>query len=216
MVFKSVSQIQKALPEVLHIAMFYNNGTIYQTTIDQEYNIPKLGEYIAEALNQLRKVYETCNFRLVDYKKLIFETDEISTIILKLGEDSNLAMFFKKELDINQKLKSIHRYIKKIEELIDVDKVELEFQELERINQELKKLNEELNFKQEKIKELEEKQVLLDPEIDKVELKENIKKLQELNEEYRLLNQECEIKKNEMISIREAIEEERKKKIEIL
>ena len=98
MVFKSVSRIQKALPEVLHVAMFYNNGTIFQTTIDQQYNIPKLGEHMAEALNHLRKVYETCNFTLIDYKKLIFETDEISIILLKLGEDSNLALFFKKEM----------------------------------------------------------------------------------------------------------------------
>ena len=213
MVFKSIAQIQKALPEVLHVAMFYNNGTIYQTTIDQEYNIPKLGEHIAEALNHLRKVYKICDFSLIDYTKLIFETDEISIIILKLGEDSNLALFFKKEMDIDQKIKSIHRYIKKIEELIDVDKVQLEFQELEKIDKELKKLNADLQEKQQEIKKLEEKQELLDPETSKDEIKENVNKIQELNEECKILNQESEKKQTEMSIIREAIEEERKKKM---
>lgn len=211
MVFKSVLRIQKALPEVLHVAMFYNNGTIFQTTIGQQFNIPKLGEHIAEALNHLRKVYETCNFTLDDYKKLIFETDDISTIILKLGEDSNLALFFKKEIDIDQKLHSIRRYIKKIEELIDVDKVQLEFQELEKIENDLKKLNRDLQEKQQQIKELEEKQGLLEPETSKDEIKDIVKKIQELNEECKILNQESEKKQTEIRFIRDAIEEEREK-----
>jgi len=211
MVFKSVSRIQKALPEVLHIAMFYNNGTIFQTTIDQQFNIPKLGEHIAEALNHLRKAYQICNFNLVDYKKLIFETDEISTIILKLGEDSNLALFFQKELDIDQKLKSIRRYIKKIEELIDVNYFELEFQELVRIDDELKKLKEDFNTKQAQIKILEEKQSILDPEADKEEIKENSKKIQGMNEECKFLTQECEIKEKKIAALRQSIEEEKGK-----
>lgn len=213
MVFKSVSRIQKALPEVLHIVMFYNNGTIFQTTMDQQFNIPKLGENIAEALNHLRKLYEFCNFNIVDYKKLIFETDEISMIILKLGEDSNLALFFQKELDINQKLKSIRRYIKKIEELIDVNYAELGFHELLRIDDELKKLKENLSIKQELIKQIKEKRDLLDPETAIEEIKDQEKKLQELNEECRRLTQECEIKEKEMENIRKSIEEEREKNI---
>ena len=143
MVLRSVKNIKDALPEVIHVVMFYNNGTVYQSSFDQHYNVPKLGEHLAEALNQIFKVYETCNFGFSDYKKLIFETNKISVIILKLGEDSNIALFFEKEHDINQKLKSIRRYIKKIEELIDMDQSEIETQEKQvmkdRLSNELKK-----------------------------------------------------------------------------
>ena len=94
MVLKSIKRIKDALPEVIHIVMFYNNGTVFQSTFDQQINIPKLGEHLAEALNQVFKSYEICNFSFSAYKKLIFETDKMSSIILKLGEDSNIALFF--------------------------------------------------------------------------------------------------------------------------
>lgn len=126
MVLNSVKRIKEALPEVIHVVMFYNNGTVFQCTFDQQYNIPKLGEHLAEALNQVFKVYETCNFDYSEYKKLIFETNRISVIILKLGEESNIALFFEKEMDIDQKLKSIRQYIKRIEKLIDMDQSEIE------------------------------------------------------------------------------------------
>jgi len=131
MVFKNIKRIQTALPEVLHIVMFYNNGTIFQTTFEQDINIPKLGENIAEILSHVQKLYEICNFDLVDYKKLIFETENISLIIIKLGENSNLGLFFKKEEDKDLKLNAIRRYLSRIEELIDMDKAELERQALE-------------------------------------------------------------------------------------
>ncbi len=121
MVLRSVKRIKEVLPEVEHIVMFYNNGMVFQCTFDQHYNVPKLGEHLAEAVNQFHRIYETCSFDYNNYKKLIFETDKISVIILKLGEESNIALFFKKEIDINQKLQSIRRYIKRIEKLIDMD-----------------------------------------------------------------------------------------------
>jgi len=126
MVLNSVKRIKEVLPEVEHIVMFYNNGMVFQCTFDQHYNVPKLGEHLAEAVNQFYRIYETCGFDFSDYKKLIFETDKISMIIFKLGEDSNIALFFKKEIDIDQKLKSIRRYIKKIEKLIDMDLSEVQ------------------------------------------------------------------------------------------
>ena len=57
MVWKNVKLIQAALPEVIHVAMFYNNGTIFDTTFEQSVNIPKLGEHLAELLNQMRRIY---------------------------------------------------------------------------------------------------------------------------------------------------------------
>ncbi|TFF87735.1 MAG: hypothetical protein EU548_09845 [Promethearchaeota archaeon] len=211
MVFKSVQRIKEALPEVIHIAMFYNNGTIFQTTIEQNFNIPKLGEHIAEALNHLRKVYEICNFNLEEYKKLIFETENISIIILKLGEDSNLALFLKKEIDINQKLKSIRRYIKKIEELIDTDKADLEFQELEKNEDALKNLKVKLKDKQELIQTLEQELTDLAEETSKEKIKEISKQIQDYSEECRIISQEIEDKKTTIAQIKQKIEEERTK-----
>ena len=126
MVLNSVKRIKEVLPEVIHVVMFYNNGTVFQCTFDQQYNIPKLGEHLAETLRQVFEVYKACNFDYSEYKKLIFETDKISVIILKLGEESNIALFFEKEMDIDQKLKSIRKYVKRIEELIDMDQSEIE------------------------------------------------------------------------------------------
>ncbi len=139
MVFKNIKRIQTALPEVLHIVMFYNNGIIFQTTFEQDINIPKLGENIAKMLSHVQKLYEICNFDLVDYKKLIFETENISLIIIKLGENSNLGLFFKKEEDKDLKLNAIKRYLSRIEELIDMDKAELEMKSFEEKEEDNKK-----------------------------------------------------------------------------
>ena len=211
MVFKSVKHIKEALPEVIHIAMFYDNGTIFQTTIDQQYNIPKLGEHIAEALNQFRKVYEICNFNLGEYKKLIFETEDISTIILKLGEESNLALFLKKEIDINQKLKSIRRYIKRIEELIDMPQIEIKFQELEKEEDLLKDLQSKLKSKEISLQNYEDELNSYDEMIDKDKIKEISKEILVVSEECKILKQEIEEKQSNLIQIRADIEQERNK-----
>lgn len=154
MVFKNIQRIKAALPEVKYVAMFYNNGTIFQTTFEQEINIPKLGENLAEVLNHIKKLYEICNYNFEDYKKVIFETDDISIIILKLGEDSNIALFFKKEEEKELKLTAIKRYMNRIEELIDMDEKELIIQEIIAKEEEIKHLKEDLSIKKEEIKKL--------------------------------------------------------------
>ena len=148
MVFKNIQRIQAALPEVKHIAMFYNNGIIFQTTFEQEINIPKLGENLAEILNHAKKLYDISNYNFENYKKIIFETDDMSIIILKLGEDSNLALFFKKEEEKELKLTAIKRYITRIEELIDMDERELIIQQIIAKEEEIKQLKESLNEKE--------------------------------------------------------------------
>ena len=55
-VLKNITRIKNALPEVLHVAMFYNNGIVFQTTLEQEINIPKLGENLAEVLSHIKKL----------------------------------------------------------------------------------------------------------------------------------------------------------------
>ena len=210
MVWKNVKRIKAALPEVIHVAMFYNNGTVFDTTFEQKINIPKLGEYLAELLNQMRNVYETCSYSLEKYSKLIIETDDISIIVLKLGEESNIALFFKKEVDETLKLKSIKRYITKIEELIDADKFDLLMQEMETKEEILKNLLKSLISKQDQINELKIKLETYDETL-KHEAKEITKEIGGLEHEYNELELEIEFKEKEVKDLREKIEEEKKK-----
>ncbi|TFG22974.1 MAG: hypothetical protein EU529_08945 [Promethearchaeota archaeon] len=192
--------------------MFYNNGTIFDTTFEQNINIPKLGEHLAELLNQMRKIYETCSYSLEKYSKLIIETEDISVIILKLGEDSNIALFFKKEKEEGLKLKSIKRYITKIEELIDADKFDLLVQEMETKEGILKNLEKTLITKQDQLNMLKNKFETIDETL-KHETKEISKDIEDLEHSCTELQMEIEIKEKEVGEIAEKIEGERKKEL---
>ncbi|TFG03180.1 MAG: hypothetical protein EU540_00105 [Promethearchaeota archaeon] len=192
--------------------MFYNNGTVFDTTFDYNINIPKLGEHLAELLNQMRKIYETCSYSLEKYSKLIIETDDISVIILKLGEDSNIVLFFKKEKEEGLKLKPIKRYITKIEELIDADKFDLLVQEMETKEGILKNLKKTLISKRDQLNILKSKFETID-ETSKNEIKEISKEIEDLESSCSELQMEIEIKEKEVEEITEKIEIERKKEL---
>lgn len=178
MIEKTIERIKKTLPEVEHVVMFYNDGTVFHTTFDKTINIPKLGENISETLAYIQKIYENSKYDLVDYRKLIFDTDNTSLIILKLGENSNLALFFKKKIrNVERKIRSIHRDIEMAEDLLDVDRAELVEQELENKESQLMELKLQMgsqNYKmitlQEYQKEVsnDEKKKTVAKEVDKV------------------------------------------------
>jgi len=202
MVFKNITRIKTALPDVVHIIMFYNNGTIFQTTFEQDINIPKLGELLAKALDKVRKLNDICKFKSNDYKKLIFEMEEVTIIILKLGEDSNIALIFKNEDSKEINLTPIKRYLSRIEELIDMDKNELVLKKILSKEEEsialetlLKKKAEELDLIKEKLKNASE-------EVYK----------EKLTKECDLLEQECRKLKDEEVKIKNEL---RNLKIEI-
>jgi predicted regulator of Ras-like GTPase activity (Roadblock/LC7/MglB family) len=155
MVFKNINRIKNALPEVKHVAMFYDNGTIFQTTFEQDINIPKLGENLAEVLNNMRQLYDICRIKLNTYEKIIFETNNLSIMILKLGEESNIALFFEKEEDETLKISAIRRYLAKIEDLVDMDRNDILFQEILSKEEELKKNQEKLKIVETELKGLE-------------------------------------------------------------
>ena len=207
MVFKNIQRIKKAMPEVLHVVMYYNNGTVFQTTFEQSTNIPKLGENLAEILEHIKKLYELCNFRFEKYDKLIFETDEISTIVLKLGEDSNIALFFKKEEDINLKLTAIKRYLTRIESLVDMDEKELLIQEILAKEEELTTLKTNLQSKQEFLSEkhISREQI---KEENKEEFNLITKEIQILQDEISIINLNIDNLSKEITSFREKIERE--------
>ncbi|MFW9948445.1 MAG: coiled-coil domain-containing protein [Candidatus Odinarchaeota archaeon] len=203
MVFKNINRIQAALPEVIHIAMFYNNGTIFQTTFEQDINIPKLGDSLAKVLKNIRNIYQICNFTTNDYKKIIFETEDVSIIILKLGEESNLALFFRSEEGKDLNLTPIKRYLTRIEELIDMDKKELILHEILSKEEESKELQIQLLKKDQELKELQEKS---DKETSEEEAKKFKKELSDLNEEYNKIKETIENLDSEIKLLKEEIE----------
>ncbi|MFW9773100.1 MAG: hypothetical protein ACFFEO_13175 [Candidatus Thorarchaeota archaeon] len=209
MVFKNIQRIKATLPEVQHIVMFYNNGMIYQTTFEQEINIPKLGENLAEILSHIRKLYEICNYTLEDYKKIIFETHDTSIIILKLGEDSNIALFFRKEEDHELRLTAIKRYMNRIEELIDMDEKELILQEILTKEEDIRHLKEIIREKKDQIDNLRLGLKLVDE--DEVENKEITKEIDYLEGECIDLTKDIEEKYNEIDQLKEKIEKDHKK-----
>jgi len=206
MVFKNILRIKAALPEVKHVAMFYNNGTIFQTTFEQDINIPKLGENLAEILNHTRKLYEIVNYPFEAYKKIIFETNDMSIIILKLGEESNIALFFKKEEEKELKLTAIKRYITKIEDLVDMDEGELIVKEIIAKEEEIKNLRDILQEKANKIEKLKNEINDITKGIIEGDEKRITKELSELNLECINLNRELEKKQIELEQERQKIE----------
>ncbi|MFX0081988.1 MAG: hypothetical protein ACFE94_09570 [Candidatus Hodarchaeota archaeon] len=205
-----MQRIKAALPEVKHVVMFYNNGTIFQTTFEQDINIPKLGENLAEVLNHIRRLYEICNFTFEDYNKIIFETDDMSIIILKLGEDSNIALFFKKEEEKELKLTAIKRYMTRIEELIDMDEGELIIQEIIAKEEEVKHLKELLHEKKEKIEKFGKELKEIDEGTIEGDIKEITKKLDDLDLECGDLNHEIEKRDIEIEQLKEKIHKSHK------
>ncbi len=213
MVQKTIDRIRKALPEVEHIAMFFDDGTVFQTTFEQfeeSVNIPKLGDDLADILSSFKKLYEVCNYDFKNYNQLLFDTESVDVLILKLGENSNLALFFRKlvvdgELQIN----TIQKYVTKIEKLIDIGQMDLIERNIRRKDRDLKHLYENMDEKLEKQKEL---QTLLGASksdisnIEKIELE-----IRELTDGIKKLEVEKEQSVEEISQIKDklVLEEER-------
>lgn len=206
MVFKNISRIKATLPEVMHIVMFYDNGTIFQTTFEQDINIPKLGENLAEVLNHMRKLYEISQIPLKSYEKVIFETDNASIMILKLGEESNIALFFKNEEDESLKISRIRRYLKRIEELIDMDKREIILQEILTKEENLKRLEEKSIEIQEKIKNIREKVFEINKDIPDQKMDLLTNEFEKMKMAIINLKNEISILKNELLKKSNGIE----------
>lgn len=134
MVLHDIKLLMKKIPEIENIVTFYDDGTVFQTTFDNnEVNIPKLGSDLASILS-LFKGLETKN-DFTDYSKIIYDGLQVSLIIFKGGEQSNVALFFKRELtDFEIQNLHIRSYIDRIHELIDYDRNSLLEKEKEKKN----------------------------------------------------------------------------------
>jgi hypothetical protein len=208
MVFKTIARIKAALPDVIHIIMFYNDGTIFQTTFEQNINIPKLGEFLARIINKVRKVNDICKFKPNSYKKLIFEMEEITIIIVKLGEYSNIALFFSNESSKEINLTPIKRYLVKIEDLIDMDKKELIMKQILDKEEESKILESHLNQKSEELNRIKIKIEELFPSIETEKLK---KEYNTADRDFQKLKDDLDKIKLEILNLRSEIEKVQKR-----
>ncbi|MFW9994053.1 MAG: coiled-coil domain-containing protein [Candidatus Odinarchaeota archaeon] len=186
-ILMNIERIKKALPEVEHVVMFYDDGTVFKTTFDKPVNIPKLGENISAILTHVRSMYGISNYKVKgDIQKLVIETGDVDVIILKLGEESNLALFFRKSTEEGGlQIDSVKHYIEKIEDLLDIDLIELLKQEIESKVKHLDELYLQAQETQSKLEEQQSLQGQLGTETDKEEIKEISHEIKELNEKIR-------------------------------
>jgi len=147
---RNIQRITEKLPEIKHIVMFYDDGTVFQTTFNEPINIPEIGKNLAQSLKHMEGLFETAQIELKHFSKLIYETENYLVIILRLGEGSNLALFFDKGQE-EPNISSIRRYLYRIEDLIDTDKLDLERHALEEKRGKLSVLKQEYTGKLEQI-----------------------------------------------------------------
>lgn len=143
---RNIERLKDIFPDLLHIAMFYDNGTVFKTTFEQPLNIPQIGENLTQTLKHIETLIELCKLENREYTKLIYEAKNLVIIILKLGEQSNLALFFRKG-ESEPEMAAIKKYLLEIEKLIDTDKVELDKQELGTLTKEMNELEDEIKVK---------------------------------------------------------------------
>ncbi|MEE9409799.1 MAG: hypothetical protein V3V41_02625, partial [Candidatus Heimdallarchaeota archaeon] len=215
MVLKTIERIRRTLPEVEHIVMFYNDGTVYQTTFEQfeeSVNIPKVGEDLSKILSSFRGLYDLCNYKYKGYHQILFDTDDIDIIVIKLGEDTNLALFFRKTVEEGEiHIESIQKYITKIGKIIDIGRIDLVEQKIRTTEGALIKLYEQMEEKLEKQKEVHS---LLGASMDEMK---SIEKIEKEIEELTSSIKKCEIEKDQRIEeiskLEEKISSEEERKI---
>jgi len=204
-----MDKIKEALPDLIQIVMFYDEGTVFQTTYEQPINIPKLGENLTESLSHIRQLLEICNIEIEPYTKLIYETKNIVIIVIKLGERSNLALFFRKG-DGLPKISSIRRYLLRIENLMDTDKLELDKRSLEDLKKEVTELELEVQSKLSNIEKKKSEITNIDSKINA--LKDEIEaKKKEINYEDDIREKIEHIVESKKEDLQECEEKETKK-----
>ncbi len=128
MVIKTLNKIKNELPGLLDYIMFYNTGIVFQSSFSEKTNVPAVCAKLSDIIQMFKASLNCYDTPSNDYLKIIFETKEHIIIILKLGEDSNIALFFDNEVindvsDVN--ISSVQKYLNKLEKLIDMDKSEI-------------------------------------------------------------------------------------------
>ena len=189
MVLNDIERLMKNIPEIENIVTFYDDGTVFQTTFDKNsVNIPKLGNDLSTIISLFTNLQAKNDFK--EFIKIIYDGANVSLIIFKVGEQSNIALFFKRELsDKELQNLQIRDYIDRIQELLDIDQRTLIQKDIEKkkydllvlenkqsqIEQKLEEL--ESNEEQQKNKEELDKQITIITH-DKKKLQEELEKLE--------------------------------------
>ncbi len=122
MVLHSINRIKSSIPDVVHVMMFYNDGTVFQSTFEgEELNIPKLGGNFGELITSVKNIIEQAKLGDGIYEKLIFQTRHAVVVVIHLGEDSNVALFMRNTGKQELRFDSIKEHLLKLEKLIDMD-----------------------------------------------------------------------------------------------
>lgn len=167
MVLQDIDKLMKTIPEIENIVTFYDDGTVFQTTFDKDtINIPKLGNDLATIISLFSNLKAKNDFK--KFVKIIYDGSNVSLIIFKVGEQSNIALFFKREMS-DKELQNLHirSYIDRIQELLDVDQQTLIKNEIQNKDSELEQI---------------EKNILLEESRLRMVYKNNNKKKQEIIE----------------------------------
>lgn len=176
MVLRDINRLIENIPEIENIVTFYDDGTVFQTTFNKvEVNIPKLGSDLATILSLFKNLQAKNNFS--EFVKVIYDGVNVSLLIFKAGEQSNVALFFKREMT-DKEIQNLHirNYIDRIQQFMDIDQETLREKEFE------KKKNEIIS-----LKTIQDKKLAELSEIDQSE--ENIKIKEELEKEIKNLEQ---------------------------
>ncbi|MHA1227818.1 MAG: hypothetical protein ACTSPV_13810 [Candidatus Hodarchaeales archaeon] len=201
-----IERVMKSLPEVENIIVFNSFGTVLQTTFDKSLNIPKIGKNISKILDNILALYKSCKYDYSQFNRILFDTEGISILILKLGEDTYLAFFFKKILEEDEpQIDSVKRYLKQIEELLDVSNLELLEQEKEEKREELVSLDEELEILFDRLNLLQKDIESIEHEDD--EKKKRNKEIEQIQKRINRIKDDRQQKINEVNELEEKLEE---------
>lgn len=153
MILKDLERIKKQFSGLIHIASFYDDGTVFESTFEPPLNIPKIGESLSESIKYLEKLFELCQFEKEQYQNIIYETKNVQVVVLKSGEQSNVALLFRKGEDLPD-ISEIRRHLGKFEIIVDMDKLQLKKYTLEEQKKELAQLQQILQSKVEEIERI--------------------------------------------------------------
>ncbi|MFX0124747.1 MAG: hypothetical protein ACFFAE_14045, partial [Candidatus Hodarchaeota archaeon] len=141
-----------------------------------------------------------------EYNRLVFDTNDVNVVILKLGENSNLALFFRKIRKKGElRIHTIRRYLEKVEDLLDIDQNELVVREMESKEDMLDELKLKMGSQKYKLITLREYQIEIQDEEKKKEVSKEIDKV---NREIMRIKEEIDKKIIEINSLKEDLKSE--------
>lgn len=136
MISKIIESIKAEIPEILHFAVFYNNGTVFHTDFHEPANVPEIGAQLSYIINHGQRLVDQSGFKAKNYRRMIYETAEFMIIVLPLGEDSHMALFLDSP-PAEIRIQPIQKYLEIIQDIVDVSTAELQQKEDEEKAKEL-------------------------------------------------------------------------------